>query len=208
MRVILAGLFVFGGMLIAVCLLGPFLDHNSHTASGIFIGIVMGTLLLLLIGIAQLLFNWPSDWRKVRFDQEEYIKNLGDRGLLVSTDYQATRAFELEEYEDEGLHYFLELSDKTVLYLAGQDLYEYGPIDDDPELSQPRRFPCTEFSLRRHRDEKYWIDIQCRGIVIEPELVEPHPEDFWQRGLEDGEIIRDLSYDEIRAQLMSEGRRK
>lgn len=122
MRVILAGLFVFGGVLIAVCLLGSSPAHSSHTASGIFIGIVMGTLLLLLIGIAQVLFNWPIDWRKERFNQEDYIKDLEAKELLVSTDYQATRAFELEEYEDEGLHYFLELSDKTVLYLAGQDL--------------------------------------------------------------------------------------
>ena len=207
MRVVLAGLFVFGGLLLAVCLIGPAFDHTPLNG-GVLIGIVMGVLFLLLIIAAQVLFNWPIDWRKERFDQDQYIKDLEDRGLLVSTDYQATRAFQLEEYEDGGSHYFVELADGTVLYLTGQDLYEYEPIDDDPELNQPRRFPCTEFSLRSHRDEKYWIDIQCRGIVIEPEFVEPHPKMFWERGLEDGEIITNLSLDEIKAQLITESSRK
>jgi len=211
MRVILAGLFVFGGASLAAFLLIPIFDHSLPAVAGILTGLVVGPLFLLLVCTAQVLFNWPIDWRKVQLNQEDYIKDLENRGLLVSTDYQATRAFELEEYEDEGLHYFVELADGTVLYLTGQELYEYGPIedgDDDPELNQPRRFPCTEFSLRRHRDEKYWIDIQCRGTVIEPEIVEPHPKLFWQTSPEDGGIITDQTYDEIKAQLRSEGRRK
>ena len=208
MRVILAGLFVFGGVLLAVCLLGPAFDGYPPWHGGILIGLVMGMLFLALVAAAQMLFNWPIDWRKERFNQEEYIKDLEDRGLLISTDYQSTRAFELEEYADEGLHYFVELADGTVLYLTGQDLYDYDPIDDDPELNQPRRFPCTQFSLRSHRDQGPYIDIQCRGEVIEPEFVEPHPERFWERGLEDGQIITNQTYDEIRAQLISEGRRK
>lgn len=208
MRVILAGLFVFGGLLLAIFLLGPIFDRASPSAEGVLIGLVMGALLILLVIVAQVLFNWPVDWRKERFDQDQYIKDLEGKGLLVSTDYQATRAFQLEEYEDEGSHYFVELADGTVLYLTGQDLYEYEPIDNDPELNQPRRFPCTEFSLCSHRDEKYWIDIQCRGTVIEPDVIEPHPKLFWQRGLENGQIITNQTYDEIKAQLISESRRR
>jgi hypothetical protein len=208
MHVILAGLFVFGGILLAVCLLGPVLDCGSHTASGILIGILMGGLFLALIVAAQVLFNWPIDWRRERFSFEQYIEDLENKGLLISTDYQAIRAFQLEEYEDEGSHYFVELTDRTVLYLTGQDLYEYGPIDDDPELSQPRRFPCTDFSLRSHRDEHGYIDIQCRGTVIEPELVDPHPKHVWKRGLKDGEVIADMSFDEVKAQLITEGKRR
>ena len=211
MRVILAGLFVFGGALLAVCLLGPVFDHRPPAVGGILIGLVMGTLFLVLIAIAQVLFNWPivkgRDWG----DPEQYIKDLEEKGLLVSADYQATRAFQLAEYEDEGSHYFVELADGSVMYFVGQYLYEYGPIDDednDPETNHTRRFPCTEFSLRRHRDENYWIDIQCRGEVIEPELVEPHPKLFWKREMEDGQIITDMSFDEIRVQLTSEGKRK
>ncbi len=208
MRVILAGLFVCGGVSLAALSLIPIFGHRPPAVGGILVGLMMGPLFLLLVAAAQVLFNWPIDWRKAQFNQDEYIKDLEDRGLLVSTDYYAARAFELEEYEDEGLHYFIELADRSVLYLTGQDLYEYGPIDDDPELNQPRRFPCTEFSLRSHRDEKYWIDIQCRGTVIEPELVEPHPKLFWKRELEDGQVITDMSFDEIKAQLVREGRRK
>ncbi len=208
MRVILAGLFVFGGALLAVSLLGPILDNGSHKASGILIGLVMGVLFLLLTATTQVLFNWPVDWQKEQLSLAEYVRDLEGRGLLVSTNYQATRAFQLEEYEDEGSHYFVELTNRTVLYLTGQHLYEHGPIDDDPELNQPRRFPCTEFSLRSHRAEKGYIDIQCRGTIIEPEFVELHPKFFWKRRLEDGQIITDISFDEIKAQLVSEGKRR
>ena len=43
--------------------------------------------------------------------------------------------------------HFLELSDESVMCLYGQYLYEYEPIDDDPELNQPRLFPTSEFSV-------------------------------------------------------------
>ena len=207
MRVILAGLFVFGGLLFAITLLGPHFDQASHSAGSILIGLVMGAALILLVLIAQVIFNGPIRKGKDWGDPEQYIKDLEEKGLLVSTDYRATRAFQLEEYEDEGSHYFVELADGTVMYLTGQYLYDYGPIDDDPELNQTRKFPCTEFSLRSHRDEKFAIDIVCRGSAIEPEYIKPHPEAFWKRELEDGQIITDQTYDGIKAHLLNEGRK-
>ena len=207
MRVILAAVFVVVGLSIAVGLLSAIFKHTSHPQD-ILIEIGLGILFVLLLVIAVSLFDDSTGRLKGTETSDEYVKDLEDKGLLVSTNYQATRAFQLEEDEDEGSHYFIELADGTVLYLTGQDLYEYEPIDDDPELNQPRRFPCTEFSLRNHRDERGYIDIQCRGTVIEPEFVEPHPKAFWERGLEDCQIITDLSYDEIKAQLISEGRRR
>ena len=44
----------------------------------------------------------------------------------------------MEELEDEGVSYFLELDDGAVLFLSGQYLDE----DESP-------FPCTEFIVRR-----------------------------------------------------------
>ena len=77
-----------------------------------------------------------------------------DAILIVDTPFQATRAFGVEDYGDEGSHYFLELADGSgILALCGQYLYAYEPITDDPELNQPRRFPCTSFTVRRHRTE-------------------------------------------------------
>ncbi len=205
MRVILAAIFVVIGLSSAVLLITFLLPHPSRLED-ILIEVGIAALFVALLAAAIFLLGDETGKLAQGFDQDQYIHDLEDKGLLISTDYQAVRAFQLEEYEDEGSHYFVELADRTVLYLTGQNLYEYEPIDNDPELNQPRRFPCTEFSLRSQRNEKGYIDIQCRGTVIEPEFVEPHPKHFWKRGLEDGEIITNLSFDEIKAELINEGR--
>ena len=36
-------------------------------------------------------------------------------------------------------------------FLSGQYLYDYEPISDDPDANEARSFPCTEFTVRRHR---------------------------------------------------------
>ena len=47
------------------------------------------------------------------------IEESEGQGLLLTEEYQATRAFQLDEWEDEGSHYFVELRDGSVLYLNG-----------------------------------------------------------------------------------------
>ena len=71
----------------------------------------------------------------------------------------------MEEFEDEGLHYFIELVDGRVLFLSGQYLYDYEPISDDPESNQPRSFPCTEFTVRRHKNDGCVVDLLRAGTV-------------------------------------------
>ena len=92
------------------------------------------------------------------------VRRLEAAGLIESTDYRATRAFEVKEFEDEGPHYFLELDDGRVLYLSGQYLYEYEPRTG--KSPKPRQFPCTDFIVRRHRIELYGIEVICRGVRV------------------------------------------
>ena len=130
------------------------------------------------------------------FDQQ--VEELEDRGLLASTEYHATRAFGVEEFEDEGLSYFLELTDGRVLFLSGQYLYEYEP---GAKEKRPRAFPCSDFSVRRHKTEKYVVDLQCRGRVLEPEAIaKPFSESDWEEGRlpEDGEVIANMTYDAVK----------
>lgn len=101
---------------------------------------------------------------------EQQIQDLEARGLLSAQVYRATRAFEVEEFEDEGCHYFLELTDGRVLFLSGQYLYNYVSESD---AGVGRRFPCSEFAVRRHSTEGYAVDIQCGGQVLEPDSVAP-----------------------------------
>ena len=79
----------------------------------------------------------------------ERIAELDAAGGLVRQSFHAMRALLIDEYEDEGLHYYLELADGRVLCLTGQYLCDFEPITDDQEHNQPRSFPCTEFEILR-----------------------------------------------------------
>ncbi len=53
------------------------------------------------------------------------------------------------------------------------------------------------------------MDILCRGRVLEPEVVAPpFDESDYRRGTEaeDGEIIRDRTYDQLKEERQSRGR--
>ena len=133
--------------------------------------------------------------------EEEQIEDLEKAGRLHREHFRAVRAFEVEESEDEGSQYFIELEDKRVLFLAGQYIYDYEPREEDPpEPPNPRTFPCTEFEVLRYvRDcgTKDGWGINCIGTVIEPECTTPPFTDYAQIP-EDGTIISDRSYDEIK----------
>jgi hypothetical protein len=191
-----AGLFVFTGLLAAVGLLNAF--HVSTRAPVLLVGFGLALVMAGLIAAALVLFNSRNPLAVVQ-SVEELAQELEAQGLLTSQHFAVTRAFEVEEFEDEGMHFYLELSDGRVLFMTGQYLYGYEPHEDEePPL---RRFPCDDFVVRRHRDEGHVVDIQCTGNALEPELVAPpFGEDVWREGAlpEDGAIIVDATYDQIK----------
>lgn len=136
---------------------------------------------------------------------EQKIAELDKANLVERKTYCAKRAFAVEEFEDEGPHYFIELNDGRTLYLNGQYLYDYELIEDEPEFSQPRTFPCTEFEILWHRTKHYPLKIICKGVVIEPEITTPSftPTDYKNHRIpEDGDIISNRSYDELKAERL------
>jgi hypothetical protein len=202
-RLVAAGLFLyFGVLLIVVGLLAVGWTEGR------------GWLSLLVIvavptafgAVAFWLFN-PKGTRALTAPSvDDGIAELERRGLIVDTRFEATRAFGVESYDDEGPHYFLELADGSgVLALVGQYLYGYEAIDDDPELNRSRRFPCTAFTVRRHRSEHHVVDVICGGDVIEPEAMAPgRVVKAWFRDdfvPEDGEILTGTSFDELKRRL-------
>jgi hypothetical protein len=203
MRVVVAALFVVGGMLRAV-VLSSVTGIIDRAPPGV-VGLGLGLLLLLLSIVALVLFNpwWANPLG--RTTSEELLRRLEDKGLLVSSDFRARRAFGVGEAEDEGLHYFLELIDGRVLHVSGQYLYDYEPISDDPELNQPRRFPCTDFTVRGNKAEGYVVELLvCRGRIIEPEFIAPPFTKRSRRAIgapEDGQILSDRSYDLLKELL-------
>lgn len=139
--------------------------------------------------------------------QEEFLRELKESGQIETSAFSAMRAFGVEEFEDEGLSYYLELDDGRVLFLNGQYLYDVEPMTDDPEYHQKRRFPCSRFTILRHKTEGYAVDIQCHGTVIEPEFIaSPFRDQDWREGSvpEDGEIISHTGYDGLK-EMRSQG---
>lgn len=160
---------------------------------------IFGIFLVLLL-TAIVLFNAPH----IRTCAPgEKIQKLEAQGLVQSQPYRAVRAFQVEEFEDEGSHYFLKLDDHRVVFLSGQYLWNYDSED------HPRAFPCTEFVVRRHATKGYALDVLCNGTVIEPELISPpfNVDDFGTSAIpEDGQIIRDKRYESIKDEFGSRSR--
>ena len=153
--------------------------------------------LLVFLAIAMVLFNGSLIGRRLDKDR---VRKLEGEGLIVSTAYRARRAFEVEELDEEGLHYFIQLDDRSVLFLSGQYLYNYDSAD------QHRTFPFTAFAVRRHRTKGWVVDIVCQGAVLEPELIAPpfDANDFGTDAIpKDGQIITDRSYDRLKDERMA-----
>jgi hypothetical protein len=204
-RVVAAGLFVFGGMLVAVALLGS-LELVDRAPSWL-VGPAIVLVLFALLATAMWLFNPRGSDPFGRMSPEEHIRELERLLLLESTTFRATRAFGIEEFEDEGLHYYLKLVDGRVLFLSGQYLYQFEPITDDPDVNQPRSFPCSEFTVRRHTKEGYVVDMICGGVVLEPEVMAPaFSGSDWRehRVPEDGQIITNPGYDDLKRERAGE----
>jgi hypothetical protein len=162
LRLLGAGIFVFLAVTVAAVL---FL-RGQHIVVG-----ALAVLVIAVVAIAAAIWIFSPRLRVSAETNETFIRALEEGDLLESQSFTAVRAWQAEEFEDEGSHYFIELADGSLLYLNGQYLYDYDLIDDDPERNQPRRFPCTEFVIRRHRHERYVVDIACAGVVLESEWV-------------------------------------
>jgi hypothetical protein len=166
----------------------------------------MTVIIVGLVVVAMFIFRGESPGRiseEAIFAQRASFEQAG---LLLPEPYLAKRAFQMEEFEDEGSHYYIELDDGGVLFLSGQYLYEYEPVFRRDRLERPRSFPCTRFSLRRHKEDGHLVDIRCEGPALEPEILAPADtmDDFEnERYPEDQTVVRDKSYDELKAERVA-----
>ena len=196
MRVVFVALLLVGLLFAAVALAGKEAFARSPRGLGLALG-------LGLVGLGYLLTRGlnrgPVDELGLS-GVEAGIEQLARQGLLVETVYRARRALAIAEFEDEGSHYFVELEDGRALFLTGQHLYAYEPVEEDV-----RRFPCTRFTLRHEREHGYTLDLVCTGDVIEPELLLPNNvlEVFGHDPPMDREVLADETYESLRGRLLS-----
>ena len=192
---VLGFFFLFTNLLFAALnILGDF-DKWPRVAQMVVYSVILP---ILFFGAIYLV--WKIDnYKKTKSQNFPSVEELENAGLLQRDHFRVLRAFQVDEFDDEGPHYFIELEDKRVLFLSGQYIMEYeGYIDGD--INEPRTFPCVEFEILRNRSNKDAMQILCLGAVIEPECLAPPftPKD---KIPQDGEIISDRSYDEIRREF-------
>lgn len=203
MRVVLAGCFVFGTIVLVAVLVGSLIPKAPPSLiAAASVGAMLGTLIL-----AMRLFNRAGAHPLGLKSHEQQVAELEANGLLLSERFTASRAFSVEEFEDEGSHYFVALTDSRVLFLSGQYLYDYEPLDEDEGLT-PRRFPCRSFTVRWHRTGGYTVDLVCDGEVLEPEATLPaFGPDLYRAGFipADRTVIADRTYEALKQQFRGRG---
>ncbi len=170
------------------------------------VAVLISTVLSLYLTNKLINVRGTRFWRPGR--AQISIEQLEQEGGLSSTEFHATRAFQVEEMHDEGSNYFLELQDGAILFLSGHYFHEHEPLEVDGSIVQRREFPSTEFVVRRD-DEGNGVDIECRGRVLEPEVITPQfaEDDFGNNALpKDGDIISQYTYDELKKARLEQRR--
>lgn len=92
-------------------------------------------------------------------------------------DCSATEAAELDEHEDEGPGFFLQVAPEVLLFLQGQHLM----VDD---------FPARKISLARDSNSRLILDLQHSGQPLEPKRKIRTREFGGAEWLQDGMFIR------------------
>ena len=85
--------------------------------------------------------------------------------VVEEATFDVAEAVAVEEFEDEGLSYYLRLDDGRVLFLSGQYLYD--PADEG-------RFPSRRVTIvRTVRPSGDVLDLRCSGEHVAPSVVLP-----------------------------------
>jgi hypothetical protein len=206
LRLLGAGLFVFACTIAFVLLFTGPLDRTPSWLLPLLV--ILALFSSIFVGMK--LFGSKRRRRTAKEIQAER-QAWEDAGLLTHDSFRVLRAFQVDEFEDEGSHYFLELEDRSVLYLSGQFLYEYEPVQTR-KTTRARQFPCTQFTLRRHKQDSAVVDILCSGEVLEPEVIAPP---FDQKEITQGDwvseevyLIRDKTYDQLKSEHEAKMRKR
>lgn len=193
MRVVFAGLFVFVGMVVGIDLISYWWGDREPAWPWVIFSVGIVPLLIL---VAYVLFNLGASrpWNR---SPEDVARKLNEQGLLTEETLHATRALQvIDDYDDEGPSYLLELIDGGVLFLSGYYLYRIAT-----HRKHMGTFPCTEFTLQRDKQTGQVVNIVCSGTPLSPEIVPLAFSDvnFTTPVPEDGQIIRDRTYNELYA---------
>lgn len=133
-------------------------------------------------------------------ERDKHAADLAS-GQATCTSYEITDALRVEEFEDEGSHYYLKLADGGVLFLSGQWLYEYEQGADDDGQPTPARFPCRRFTVERAAQSGLFLDLIPHGPAFPPsDTLPPFNDADHAAGTvpDDGDLL-ELDFERLRA---------
>lgn len=143
--------------------------------------------------------------RRLLVSDEKHIDKQIEKGRAAKQTLTISRALSFEDLRTSCMVHFLELDGGSVMVLYGQYLYEYEPIDDDPEMNQPRRFPTSTITIVRYVKSGELLDLEIGSEVIDTKLIQ-EPDDYSVIAdlgfkLEDGEVVDGVTFDELETAL-------
>jgi hypothetical protein len=163
--------------------LGPAGRPQDHKVYFVGLGVAVG--LYVLIALFRALRSWTA------YVREQAAKARADLtgGVAHHLDLTISRAVEIDEYEDEGAGFFLELADARVLCLISQDLYEYASDIDLEEGEEDRRneFPQTRIRYRYAPHSGMLLDLAGIGETLRPFAKVKTTGRFFQKDKETGQ---------------------
>jgi hypothetical protein len=156
--------------------------------------------LLVVAMVGFVVSNLPGWWRAVRgVGWDEHLVRLENDGKAIRERYETTRCITFEDLSTGCIAHLLDLGDRGILCLYGQSYFEFEPIDDDPDVSQPRKFPTKNFSLLRRKSNGEVLALYPGADVFEPTVCGGivGPEEAIDHKLKDGGIISTKSFEDI-----------
>lgn len=101
---------------------------------------------------------WPESKTRNTDTMSDALSN----GVLSSADYEVREAIEIEEFEDEGRNYLLDIGDGKTLVLTGQ--YLYGPVESG-------KFRSSRIRVFWHSTQGLTFGVECLGNKIIPSRI-------------------------------------
>ncbi|HLG59143.1 MAG TPA: hypothetical protein VI485_27620 [Vicinamibacterales bacterium] len=146
---IVSALCVFALVFLVLSLSAAFLPYRV---------VVRGALATAtLASVAWYVWVQQRERKKVR-RETDLVKRETDAGYVHSTIYAIKDAVAVEEFEDEGVSFFLLLDDGATLFLSGQYLYD--PVE--------KGFPWESFEIVRVAFKGWVLRVVPLGARVTP----------------------------------------
>lgn len=143
-------------------------------------------LLFYLLMVVSLILSVFISYRICPAKQKPILEEVLDSTVEIF-DIEASDAIKVEEFEDEGLGYYLNIGNGKVFFVQGQYLY-----DEDGDGKAQMKIPSTSMSVTRSSLSKIVLDIKLLGEYLTPSHTNPPftVEDFKNNRVpEDGTIL-------------------